>query len=104
MEESLRIGFSSGHVFCAGDVKKVFSEPRLFENDLDFVAERAGGDRQWVGRGGFAHEFAYTGENDRMVLHRFHIGEGFSLHQLCNSSRVRGTLMRSEGFDEATSI
>ena len=52
MEKGLGIGFSSGHVFGAGDMKKVFLEPRLFEDHLDFMAEGAGGDGQGIGGGG----------------------------------------------------
>ena len=67
MEKGLWIGLSSGHVFCAGDVKKFFSKPRLFKDHLDFMAEGAGGDGQGVGGGGFTHELAHPGENDQMI-------------------------------------
>src|SRR6185436_2218332 len=37
VEKGLWIGLSSGHIFCAGDVKKFFSEPCLFKDHLDFM-------------------------------------------------------------------
>ncbi len=83
LEKGLRIGLSFGHVFCAGDVKKFLSEPCLFKDHLDFMAEGAGRDGQGIGGGGLTHELAHPGENNQMILHRFQIGMGFSLHQLC---------------------
>jgi len=56
VEKRLRIGLSSGHVFCAGDVKEFFSEPSELEDHLDFMAEGAGGNGQGIGSGGFTHE------------------------------------------------
>ena len=67
MEKGFWIGLSSGHVFCAGDVKKFFSEPRVREDHLDFMAEGAGGDCQGIGRGGFTHELTDPWKNDLMV-------------------------------------
>ena len=104
LEKGLRIGLSSGHVFCAGDVKKFLLEPCLFKDHLDFMAEGAGRDGQGVGGGGLTHELAHPGENDQMILHRFQIGMGFSLHQLCEGGRVSGMLVRGECRDKAAPI
>ena len=90
VEKGLRIGLSSGHVFCAGDVKKFFSEPCLFKDHLDFMTEGAGCDGQGVGSGGFTHELAHPGKNDQMIRDRFQVGVGFSLHQLRKSCWVGG--------------
>ena len=67
MEKGFWVGLSSGHVFCTGDVKKFFSEPRVLEDHLDFMAEGAGGDCQGIGRGGFTHELTDPWKNDLMV-------------------------------------
>ena len=67
LEKRLWIRLSSGHVFRAGDVKEFFSEPRVFEDHLDFMAEGAGGDCQGVSGGGFTHELTDPWKNDLMV-------------------------------------
>ena len=67
IEKGFWIRLSSGHVFCAGDVKKFFSEPCVCEDHLDFMAEGAGGDRQGVRSGGFTHELIDPRENNLMV-------------------------------------
>ena len=84
MEKGLRIGLSTGHVFCAGDVKKFFSKPCVVKDHFDLMAERAGRDGQGVGCGGFAQTRAPPGKwsDDRsLTLNR---------HGLFVSSVVRG--------------
>jgi hypothetical protein len=44
VEKGGRIGLSSGYVFRAGDVKKLFVKPCLFKNHVDLMAEGAGRD------------------------------------------------------------
>src|SRR5437867_11356088 len=68
------------------------------------MAEGAGRDGQGVGGGGLTHELAHPGENDQMILHRFQIGMGFSLHQLREGGRVSGMLVRGECRDKAAPI
>src|SRR6185295_6274375 len=104
VEKGLRIGLSSDHIFCAGDVKKFFSEPCLFKNHLDFMTEGAGCDGQRVGSAGFTHELAHPGKNDQMIRDRFQVRVGFSLHQLRNSCWVGGMFVCGECCDKAAQI
>lgn len=104
VEKRLRIGFSPGDVFCAGDVEKFFSEPSLFKDELDFMAEGSGRNGQWVDRGGFAHKLAHTGENNQVILDGLQIGLRFPLHQLRDRRGVDGTMVCGQRRDKAASI
>jgi hypothetical protein len=104
LEKRLWIGLSSGHVFCAGDVKEFFSEPRVLEDHLDFMAEGAGGNGQGIGSGGFTHELTDPWENDLVVTYRIEIGMGFPLHQLRERRWVYGMLVCGECRDKAAPI
>ena len=68
------------------------------------MAQGAGRDGQGVDGGGLTHEPVHTGENDQMILHRFQIDMGFSLHQLREGGRVSGMLVRGECRNKAALI
>jgi len=70
VKKGLGVGFSSGDVFRAGDMKKFLLESRLLKDHFYFMAEGAGRDGQGIGGSGFAHKLANSGENDQMFLHR----------------------------------
>ena len=70
VKKGLRVGFSSGDVFRAGDMNKFLLESRLFKDHFYFMAKSAGRDGQGIGGSSFAHKLANSGENDQMFLHR----------------------------------
>ena len=80
MQEWFGMWFALCHILSTRDVAERLPNADLFQHQLDFWPQGAGGDGDGIGRCGILDELSHTGENDEVILDGRHIGGRFLGH------------------------
>src|SRR5687768_13327144 len=104
MEKGVGSRFATDDIFCTGDMSKCLVEARLFQNQLNFVSQRAGGNGEWIPFCGFSDEFADAGKDRQMLFDSVQICESLVVHQLRKHGGCRLTMVLMQGGHETTAV